>query len=428
MGLAKALYDDQQFRVEKYMGVYVKHPDFALKNGVMYSDRLPGTALLMIPYFAYAQVLDYLGVHTANPEHEIDIVLASLMPPLFGVLTAILLFGFSYRIVQVSFRLSVVSTVIFSFGTLSILESSHLFSHAPSLFFVSLAVLIAIADLSWKLSKKLLVIAGLLGFASWIELQNFLFIGPVLLYLFLKEKKLGKIRNTKFVKPTILSLFVIALFLLALGYYNYLVFEDFTLKSNKYNPFFPEEGSFLTALSGDFIIGLDKLFTSFSNLESYWNPRVARLNNIPGVFVTSPVLLLSAFGFFLSYKKFPLETLLFLGCIFISVVIAALHVTTLVRHIHTSTLFMFIPFVFTLEYILNNLKGNLKKWVIVILVVTILISLIRVSYSTFSYWGRTAENFFLYAQEWRIFLWANLPIFIVSFYLFYREKTSKLLV
>jgi hypothetical protein len=70
----------------------------------------------------------------------------------------------------------------------------------------------------------------------------------------------------------------VALFLgaiLILIAYNYIAFGEITLKSNKYNPAFPEEKSFLTSLSGDFIPGLDFLFTNISNSK---NDRLKRDN------------------------------------------------------------------------------------------------------------------------------------------------------
>jgi len=77
-----------------------------------------------------------------------------------------------------------------------------------------------------------------------------------------------------------------------------MVFEEFTLKSNKFNPFFPEEKSFMTALSGNILQGLDNLYTSFANIEAYVDPLKARWNDIPGIFVSSPVMILSVIGFF----------------------------------------------------------------------------------------------------------------------------------
>jgi hypothetical protein len=428
VGLAKALYYDQELSVAKYLGVYVNAPDFAMKDGVIYSDRLPGTAALMIPAFSYAKVLGDVGVSTSNPKNELDIVVASILPPLFGTLSALLLFWYCICVLYKPFSISLVTAVIYAFGTLAWLESSHLFSHAPSLFLVTSAVIMVISDvtISWKI--QLAIAATLLGFATWIELQNFLFFGPLFLYVVYKNQLFKKEHLAKLILPTGLSLVILGIFIFGLLFYNYSAFDDWTLKSNKYNPFFPEEQGFLSALSGNFLEGLDRLFTSFTNLEGYINPYKARLNDIPGVFVTSPVMILSVIGFFSFYKKYKAEALLLIACIVIATLIAALHVTTLVRHIYTINLFLFLPFVFFLDSVWKQKKGIKRTSVLILTGLLVAISFLRVGFSTVSYWGRNEENLFLYVQELPVFFIANLPfiLVLVGIWFWRRKRSSKL--
>lgn len=426
VGLAKALYYHQELSVAKYMGIYVNAPDFAMKDGVIYSDRLPGTAALMIPAFSYANLLSDVGISTSDANHELDIVIASLIPPLLGMLSALLLFGYYFKVLRKSFSLSLTCSVIYAFGTLAWLESSHLFSHAPSLFLVTAAVFAAIVNwgISWK--KQLAISAILLGFATWIELQNFLYFGPLVLYVLYKNKLFKKEKLIKLIPPVALSCLLLGVFMSGLLYYNYLAFDDLTLKSNKYNPFFPEERGFLSALSGNFLDGLDRLFTSFTNMEAYMNPYKARLNDIPGIFVTSPVMIFSAIGFFAYYKKYKVEALLLISCIFIATMIAALHVTTLVRHIYTVNLFLFLPFIFFIESVWNRQKGWKKTILLLLTMLIVLISVLRVGFSTVSYWGRNEENLFLYARELPLFFMANLPflILLTILYFFIRRRMN----
>lgn len=425
VGLAKALYYDDDVEVKKYLDVYVKEPDYAVKDGKVYSDRLPGTAALILPFFAYADALSSLGFETSNKDHELDIVIGSLMPAIFGVLSAFLLFWYYYRTLKRSFRLSILCTIIYSFGTLALLESTHLFSHAPSLFFVSLAVLISISDSVLKWQSKLWIVGILLGFASLIELQNFLFFGPILIYILHKNKVFTLRSVSKLIRPVGISLLLLGTFLFLLAYYNYSTFDDFTLKSNKYNPFFPEESSFFSALSGNFFEGLDRLFTSFTNLRSYYDPRIARLNDIPGVFVTSPLMIISAFGFFFYRRTHRTEFWLLLSCILISVTIAALHVTTLVRHIYTINLIMFIPFIFSVEYVFTKLTSFKRQLALSLILILILISVLRCFHSSVNYWGRNLDNIFSYAQEWPLFMIANLPILIMASILLIKNNRKK---
>ncbi len=422
VGLAKAIYYDNDVKVGKYLGSYVKQPDYAIKEGVIYSDRLPGTAALILPFFAYADLIDTLGLETVNSQHELDIVIGSLMPPLFGILSVFLLFWFYYKFLKRSLKLSLICSVIYAIGTLAMLESSHLFSHAPSLFFVSLAVLLSISDTGLKWQSSLIIIAVLLGFASLIELQNFLFFGPLMIYVLQKNQALRINKLSKLIKPIGLSVVLLSLFLLLLAYYNYFTFDDFTLKSNKYNSFFPEESSFISALSGNFFEGLDKLFTSFTNLKSYYDPEIARLNNIPGIFVTSPVMIISVIGFYFLKRKHKAEFWLLVSCILISNVIAALHVTTLVRHIYTINLLFFLPFVFAIEEILEIQRSVKRSFLLMLAGLLIIISMLRVFYSTISYWGRNFDTIFEYSEEWFIFLIANIPFLIIASLLIFRKS------
>lgn len=428
IALAKAIYYDHQLSVEKYLDVYVKAPDYAVKNNQIYSDRLPGMAALIIPTYAYANSMQSLGLSTSNNQNELDIVVASILPPLFGLLSALLLFWYYYKILRKKFSVSLICTIIYAFATLAWLESSHLFSHAPSLLFVSLAVLFVISDpekMKWQ--YQLMIASMLLGFATWIELQNFLFFLPVLGYMIHKKKLIKKETRVTLIKYGVLSLFIIGIFLGGLLAYNYAVFDEITLKSNKFNPFFPEERSFLTALSGNIFQGFDNLYTSFGKMKAYFDPSEARLNNIPGVFVTSPVMILSVIGFFLYYKKDKAKSLVLLACIFIATVIAAMHVTTLVRHIYTVNLFLFLPFLFFLEYVLELTNKNKKRLYILLIVTLVSISLARVWFSTVSYWGRNFDNLFLYKEELGTFVIINLPFtLILGVFLVLKNRRKRL--
>lgn len=429
IALAKAIYYDHQFNVEKYLEVYVKAPDYAIKDNQIYSDRLPGMAVLVIPFYGYASILENVGVSTSNNQNELDIVVASILPSLFGLLSALLLFWHYYKVLRKRFSISLISTIIYAFATLAWLESSHLFSHGASLFFVSLAVLFVISDPKrTKWQYQLIVVSIVLGFATWIELQNFLFFFPILGYIMHRNVLIKKEARIKFAKYTLLSLFIIGVFLCGLIAYNYAVFEEFTLKSNKFNPFFPEEHSFVTALSGNIFQGLDNLYTSFGNISAYFDPSEARLNKIPGIFVTSPVMILSAIGFFFYYKKHKAKALVLISCILIATIIAAMHVTTLVRHIYTINLFLFLPFLFFLEHVLELSNKNKRNLYIILISVLVLISFVRVWFSTVSYWGRNFDNLFLYREELGVFFIANLPfILFLGIFLAFRNRRKRLI-
>jgi len=167
---------------------------------------------------------------------------------------------------------------------------------------------------------------------------------------------------------------------------------------------------------------LDALFTSFKNIESYYNPYRATANMIPGIFVTSPIFLFSLHGFFILFKRNRKEFYLLITCILISTLIAGLHVTTLVRHFYTINMLLFLPFVYSIDAILKMKYGIRKRVFLTLLILAIVISFIRVSFSTFTYWGRDFNNFFLYRKEIRLFIIVNIPIFIILTVFMKRRK------
>ena len=207
--------------------------------------------------------------------------------------------------------------------------------------------------------------------------------------------------------------------------YNYIAFGEITLKSNKYNPAFPEEKSFLTSLSGDFIPGLDFLFTNFLNNEVWFNWELGGQNNIPGLFITSPILILSFFGFILFFKKFKKEAILFFLIFLINVLIAALHKTVLTRHIFTITPFLFLPILFIFKYF-SEIKFKLIYYSFFALFIFLAgYSCYRVFYVTHTYWGRDITNILPFTKEFNIYLLFLLFMSTLTFFVF-KIKSSLL--
>ena len=104
-----------------------------MKDGIMYSDRLPGTAAFIIPYLAYADL-----IQGALPEHtkskpDYYFIAASILPNLAGVIGLFLLFILCYHLFSFDFRLSLTMTIICGLATLYHLESTHIYSHIISL-------------------------------------------------------------------------------------------------------------------------------------------------------------------------------------------------------------------------------------------------------------------------------------------------------
>ncbi len=374
--------------------------DYAEKNGNYYSDRLPGNAFLMIPFYLIGNLIQVCHLSFISTHVPIQEATVILLPNLCCIL-AILFIYKTYRFFKIPHITSLILSIIFAFCTLTWQESTHVFSHAPSMFFVLISIYYLFKMPSID-HRYFFYFTVFLSYSSIIELQNLLLFVPCGIYLIIAKKI-----NVKSVKPNLKSLlFAIIIFTSVLSLlltYNYLAFDEFTLKSNKYNPIFPEEISFLSSLSGNFWVGIDTLFTNFTNLKLYFNLPLGIKNEIPGLLVTSPILMVSIFGFYFFIKKHPKEAYLFISIIILNVLIAAFHKTVLIRHIFTITPFLFFPLVFALQEIQLIKIKKIKILAFTIIAILIMISSIRVYYVTNTYWGRDLTVIFPFKNELGIY-------------------------
>jgi hypothetical protein len=412
--LVSAIVNDHTVCINDYMR-YTGMVDYAVKDGVYYSDRLPGNAFLMIPFFLFGNLLQLLHLNTLSDHMPVQEITVIFLPNLCGVAATLLIFLLC-REFKASFKISLVTAVIYSLCTLNVQESTHVFSHAPSMCLVLAAFCFLIRSPSIY-HRRFLWFVCLLSYSIIVELQNSLLFLPALLYI-IQTKKIDFQAASKTVRVAVLSLFIIASIISVLILYNYMAFGEITLKSNKFNPEFPEEQSFITSLSGDFVPGIDRLFTNFLNPEVWFDFRAGVMNDTPGLLITSPVLLFSLFGFILFFRKHPKEATLFLLIVIVNVLIGALHKTVLTRHIFTITPFLFFPMLFSLNFILKS-----KYKLILILPFSLLaaFSAFRVFYVTHTYWGREITNLFPFLAELKIYLLFIPFISIILFLIFFRR-------
>lgn len=418
--LAKSIYLEQNVTIGEYNETYIRRPDYAIKDSVMYSDRLFGTALLTIPFLAYVDAALYVGlinplteaIGITHPEGHPDthVLGAILLSNICGMIGVFLFFYLCFSIFSFSFSSSILATSIFAFATLVQLESTHLFSHAPSMMLVTLAVVVCLNKHILSINKSILC-AAILGLSTLLELQNFLYAGPVFLYLLSADKSFRQQWSWSNFKLFALGVTIIGAFIGLLVLYNYFTFDEIMLKSNKYNPFFPEELSFVTSLSGNVFDGLDRLFTSFHNVKSYIDWDMAVQNDTPGLFVANPISLLSMFGFYLFYKKFREEFYLFVSIIAISVIIPAMHVTTLTRHMFTSHALIIFPLVFVIDWARSQSR---PKSIAIFSVIGIfaLLSFARELHISSNYWGKGGYGVFPFLNIYHYFLLLNIPLIL----------------
>ncbi len=398
--LVSALVNDHTLVINNYID-YTGKIDYAIKDGVYYSDRLPGNAFLMIPFFAFGNLLDLTHLSTISNHVPVQEVTVILLPNICGVLGVLFVFLIC-RHFSASFKKSLFISLLYGLCTLNLQESTHVFSHAPSMCLV-LAAFYYLLKTPTIYDKKFLLFVLLLSYSVIVELQNSLLFLPALIYILQKRKIDFKLKS-KNLKSISFSCLIIFTMLSILITYNYIAFGEITLKSNKFNPEFPEEKEFLTSLSGDFVGGIDRLFTNLKTPELWFNLKSGVKNDIRGLFITSPILLISLLGFIPFYKKFSKEAILFLFIIIINVLIAAFHKTVLVRHIFTITPFLTLPALFAINFIQSKKNTLLTSVFVFIFIVLSAFSSFRVFYVTHTYWGRDISTIFPFMKEIKIYL------------------------
>jgi len=423
--LVSAIVNKHTFIINDYVK-YTGKIDYAVKNGQFYSDRLPGNAFLMIPFFAFGNLLELLHLNFLSNHLPIQEVTVILLPNICGVLGVLFVFLFC-KWFNCSYRKSLFFAIIYGVCTLNVQESTHVFSHAPSMCFVLMAFYFLVISPD-VYHKHFYVFVFLLAYATIIELQNCLLFIPAGLYS-IQTKKMNFELMKRNLKAFGLSALIVVATLSVLLLYNYIAFGELTLKSNKFNPEFPEEKSFLTSLSGNFWQGLDFLFTNFLNREFWFHLELGVQNNIPGLFVTSPILILSFLGLIVFFKKYPKEALLFIFIILINVFIGAFHKTVLTRHIFTITPFLFLPIIFLVDFC-QKTKSKVVYFSFGLLFVFFAgFSCYRVFYVTHTYWGRDISNILPFTKEYKIYLAFLFLISVVSYLVFlirnykWKEKT-----
>lgn len=412
--LVSALVNKHTVVINDYID-YTGKVDYAVKDDIFYSDRLPGNAFLMIPFFAFGNLLELLHLNTLSQHIPIQEVTVIFLPNLCGVLGSLFIFLLCKQF-NGSFKISLITAIIYAVCTLNLQESTHVFSHAPSMCLV-LAAFYYLIKIPNIYHKQFLLFVFLLSYSIIVELQNSLLFLPALLYVIQSQKIDFKLKSENF-KVVGLSLAILITTISVLIIYNYIAFGEITLKSNKFNPEFPEEQSFITSLSGDFVSGIDRLFTNFLTREVWFNFELGVKNDIPGLFITSPILLFSLFGFIIFYRKYTKEAILFLLIILINVLIGSFHKTVLTRHIFTITPFLFFPILFSINFILKN---KYKLIFIIIFSLLALFSAFRVFYVTHTYWGREITNIFPFLSEFKIYMLFLLLISILLFPLYYKK-------
>ena len=404
--LVSALAEKGSVRIRDYIE-YTQFYDFNYKEGEYYSDRPPGTAFLAVPFYCFGNLASRAGL-AGRPGGRANIgeVFVIFLPNIAGTLSAYLMYRLC-RHFSFDYATSLFATLVFAFCTPAWIEATRLFSHSISMAAVLAAVFFTLTTVRFDHGsrRRIIGISFLLAVASIVEIQNVLFVLILVLYILATRRLTWRMIAGKRLRAWLLvALAVFAAVYSSLLIYNYAAFGEITIKSNKYNPVFPVERSFGVSLSGDPLSGLDSLFTNLLQPELIYNWPAGARNDAVGLFVLSPVLLLSLPGFFVFFKYHRSEALLFLVLVLSAVAVAAFHTHVHSRHVITIIPFLFIPAVYVFDrsfrLLFDGRRGAIARYsLLVCIFALVLVSLARVFYAMNTYWGRSLSTPFLFLAE-----------------------------
>jgi len=420
--LLKAIVDNHSVKIDDYV-YYTGYIDYNIKDGHYYSDRSPGTAYLAIPFYLFGKFVQDYDVRFAIAHWStVPEVFVVFLPNITGTLSVLLIF-LLFMHFKFNFKVSLISSIIFAFATPIWGESTHLFSHSISTCAVLAAVYFLLMIKKFDLANHKYIVAStfFLSLASIVEIQNIMFFGAFACYLLISKKISFKdVINTSKMKLLFFPIIIFLIIYSTLIIYNYEAFGELTIKSNKYNPKFLLENKFSSALSGNFLEGLDKLFTNLHNPDAiiHWDAGVR--NDTPGFFVLCPILLISLLGYFKLFKHWRDEAVLFALLIILEIVVVALHPGTLLRHAVTITPYLIFPIAFMIGFSFEKINNNrlfFKKYSFLIGILLIAAySAIRVFYVMASHFHRSIQNPFPFIHELKsyFFFYACLAIIIFA--------------
>lgn len=402
--LVSALAENGSVKIRGFID-YTQMYDFAYKDGEYYSDRTPGTAFLAVPFYCCGKLFSASGLaRRLSGSVNIGEVFVIFLPNLAGTLTVYLIYKLC-RHFAFDYATSLFSCIVFALCTPAWFESTRLFSHAVSMAAVLAAVFLLVTTERFDGARRwrIVCICALLALASIVEIQNILVVFACGLYLLLSGKK--GVYTKKFLASLLPAALVFASIYSALLFYNYRAFDELTVKSNKYHALFTYERTFSEAMSGDVLAGLDRLYTNLGTPGMLFDWPRGINNDAPGLFVLSPVLLLSLFGFFSFFRRYPREALLFVVIICAESLAAAVHTGDVSTRYATTVLpYLFFPAAFVVNRALARLRGAEtgpfgRFSLFTVVVALCLLSSARVYYVMNAHWGRSLSTPFMFLRE-----------------------------
>ncbi len=290
---AMAFVDTGSFIIDDY----IKAPqDNAIFNGHYYSGFAPGASFLVMPlYFLIKPLLNLLPVSVFGfPQLQFKVIIMNILATVFltipaSALLSVLIYKFLDNFTTRK-KYKLLITFFFAFGTIIFVHSTGFYRRPITLFlaFLSFYLMYKIKNNQIRSSPKILFLIGLLlGVSIFIEYSMFIVVGLLSLYLltFLRNKKI------------LWYLLGLLIPLIALMIYHYFIFND---------PFTTPYMHRASPRAQSIKTFSDVLTINFSSERAF----ELTFGLSRGLFISSPILLLSLLGLFYFFRNKPKKNLL----------------------------------------------------------------------------------------------------------------------
>jgi hypothetical protein len=330
--LVRAIVDEKRFKIDSFFN---NTGDRSLFQGHYYSDKAPGSSFLAVPTYATWNFIynnfvskdfkkinsgtsDYFTL-TENIVHEFTffwpldpgflfyssmILVTVFTSSLFGALTVVLIYKFSNYFTKSESK-KIALAMMAGFGTLLFPSSLIFMEGSVSAFFAFASFYFLFkAKLEKTKNVKFFLLSGLLaGFGVVVNELVLIVALTNLVYVLLTRKEM-------------LKFYIIgaAIGVMPLLAYNYTIFHTMTQYPKIFAPFVLPRWALDTKVWGELGTSGIKFLNPYAILKLLFYPEV-------GLFVFSPILLLSLIGLFYLYKKFRTETTLILLILITNVIV-----------------------------------------------------------------------------------------------------------
>ena len=297
--LTRAIVDHRSFEISPYMD-FTEHLDYSLRGDLRFSDRPPGTAFMAAPLYALSAIapqplITPLSKHDgANP--RLLYVVATAVLSASGSVTIFYLT--LRRFFKTSPQAALVTALTLAFATITWKYGSVLFSHAQAglILWLTVYLIFAAEDETDPHPSRYVIIGILLGFAPLVEYTSAVVSALFGIYLLLRLWR--RPSHRLYIAPLLIGGIISFSILLI---YNTLNFGS-PFEISTFNVDFelwPQNEGFAADFATPIPVGLRALlFTDGDN---------------QGIFLLSPVILLSFFGFWPLIRRHPRRATLLLA-------------------------------------------------------------------------------------------------------------------